>query len=268
MLQRDTLYITDRTSCRYIVVDYPVTQTAGDISADSLWSSTTRTIAPFPMRSKSSGYETPTLLLSGIILSFFILLIIFSRELVSSLPAVFKSLFSLKNHYKLEEKLSLSNMRNIVFVISLIYFPVIITIMADDYISSEFGIYPPLFLILFFLSLIALGIAKKLIFKLLSWLNRDKYTFAVLEKIGFNHIIVAAIVTFPSLLAKLFNPEITEETLIYAMAFSVLPVYIIYIFRSYQIIIGHRFSHFFYILYLCGAEILPIVLLAHFILSL
>lgn len=268
MFQKDTLYITDSVSCRYLIVDLPVTHFNRDISADSLWSSTTKSLAPYPMGSSSKVQNSPNLLLSGIILTFLIILIIFSRELISALPAVFKSIFSLKNHYKLEERLSLSNMRNIVFVISLIYFPVIITIMADNFISSEFGIYPPFFLILFFLSLIAIGVAKKLIFKLLSWLNRDKYTFASLEKTGFNHVIVAAIVTFPSLMAKLFNPELTEETLIYAMAFSILPIYILYIFRSYQIIIGNRFSPFFYILYLCGAEILPIVLLAHFILSL
>ena len=236
--------------------------------ADSLWEAGSKIVSSIPPAEEFGNTAITDVLLSFIILAFFVILIFFSREILTVIPSVFRSTFNLKNHYKIEEKLSLSNMRNVVFLVSLIYFPVIVTIMAGSYIQLRFGIYPPLFLILFFGILILLGIVKKLIFKLLSWLNRDKNTFTLLEKVGYNHIILATIVTFPSLLAQVVTNEYSGEIQIYAMIICVLPVYILYLIRSSQIIIGQRYSHFFYILYLCGAEFLPIVLIVHFILSL
>ncbi len=238
------------------------------LPADSLWGSGSKIVSSIPPIEDGGSGAIPDVVLSLIILIFFIGIIVFSREILSVVPSVLKSAFNLKNHYKIEEKLSLSNMRNMVFFISLVYFPVIITIMAGSYIESEFGIYPPLFLLLFLGFLLVVGIVKKLIILLLSWLNADKNTFSYIEKVGFNHVIIASIVTFPSLLLKLIVNDSTGELLVYAMIISVIPICILYIVRSYQIIIGQHYSHFFYILYLCGAEILPIILIVHFILSL
>ena len=238
------------------------------LPADSLWEAGSKIISSNPPFEEFGNTAINDVLLSLIILAFFVILILFSREILTVIPSVLKSTFNLKNHYKIEEKLSLSNMRNVVFLVSLIYFPVIVTIMAGSYIQTRFSIYKPLFLIVFLAILVSLGIVKKLIFKLLSWLNRDKNTFVFLEKVGYNHIILATIVTFPSLLAQVVTNDYSGEIQIYAMIICVLPVYILYLFRSGQIITGQRYSHFFYILYLCGAEFLPIVLLVHFILSL
>ncbi|GAB1373878.1 MAG: DUF4271 domain-containing protein [Bacteroidales bacterium] len=238
------------------------------LPADSLWEAGSKIISSKPPFEEFGNTAINDVLLSLIILAFFVILILFSREILTVIPSVLKSTFNLKNHYKIEEKLSLSNMRNVVFLVSLIYFPVIVTIMAGSYIQTRFSIYTPLFLIVFLAILVSLGIVKKLIFKLLSWLNRDKNTFVFLEKVGYNHIILATIVTFPSLLAQVVTNDYSGEIQIYAMIICVLPVYILYLFRSGQIITGQRYSHFFYILYLCGAEFLPIVLLVHFILSL
>ena len=238
------------------------------LPADSLWQAGSKIVSSIPPLEESSSGTIPNVLLSLIILIFFIGIIVFSREILSVIPSILKSTFNLKNHYKIEEKLSLSNMRNMVFVISLVYFPVIVTIMAGSFLESKFGIYPPLFLVLFLGFLIVVGVVKKLIILLLSWLNKDKGTFSYIEKVGFNHIIIASIVTFPSLLFKLIVDDGTGELLVYTMIASIIPVIILYFIRTYQIIIGQHYSHFFYILYLCGAEILPIVLIVHFILSL
>ena len=214
------------------------------LPADSLWQAGSKIVSSIPPLEESSSGTIPNVLLSLIILIFFVGIIVFSREILSVIPSILKSTFNLKNHYKIEEKLSLSNMRNMVFAISLVYFPVIVTIMAGSFLESKFGIL------------------------LLSWLNKDKGTFSYIEKVGFNHIIIASIVTFPSLLFKLIVDDGTGELLVYTMIASIIPVIILYFIRTYQIIIGQHYSHFFYILYLCGAEILPIVLIVHFILSL
>ncbi|MDD3273013.1 MAG: DUF4271 domain-containing protein [Bacteroidales bacterium] len=238
------------------------------LPVDSLWEAGTKIVSSIAPIEEVRGGVIPDIILSLIILIFFVGLIVFSREILSVIPSLLKSTLNLKEHFKLEEKLSLSNMRNVVFVVSLVYFPVIVTIMAGRFIESQFGTYPPLFLIICFGIIIILGVVKKLIILLLSWLNKDSNTFSFLEKVGFNHIIIAAIVTFPSLLLKLFIEDGTGEIVVYTMIISIIPIFILYLIRSYQIIIGQQYSHFFYILYLCGAEILPIVLIVHFILSL
>lgn len=268
MFSQDTLYVSDSVSCRYVIVNTYSGQGENVLPADSLWSSSTKSMTMVPFHPESKETEKPDVFLSAIIISFFIILIVFSREIISTVPAVFKSLSNLRDHYKIEDKLVLTQQRNVVFVISLLYFPVITTLIANDYITSEFNIYPPLFLIGFFIFLLLYGLAKKLIFKLLSWINRDKVTFNLLEKVGYNHVIIAAIFTFPSVLIKSFTPSITEERAVIILALSAIPILFVYLYRSYQIIIGHQFSPFFYILYLCGAEILPLVLIANFTLSL
>lgn len=236
--------------------------------ADSLWDSGTKMVTSISATEFGGSGDSPDILLSFIILVFFVGLVVFSRELLTVIPNVIKSTFNFKNHYKIEEKLSLSNMRNVVFVISLIYFPMIVTIMARGFIEEQLSLYLPLFLLFSFIALVSVGLAKKLILLLLAWLNKDKLTFSFIEKVGFNHVIIASIITFPALLMKLLSDDISGELLVYTMAFSILPIYILYLVRGYQIIIGQHYSHFFYILYLCGAEILPIVLIVHFILSL
>ena len=268
MFRTDTLYITDSVSCRYLVYKTYSAHGENILPIDSLWISSTKSLTIVPAPAGNIPSEKPDIFLSGIIISFFIILVVFSREIISTIPAVFKAFTNLRDHLKLEEKLALTQQRNVVFIISLLYFPMIVTLLVDNYVSNEFNIYPPYFLIGFFIFLLLFGLVKKLIYKLLSWINRDKGTFNLLEKVGYNHVIIAAIFTFPAVLIKTFSYAITEKEVVLIMTVSVLPVMLMYLFRSYQIIIGHRFSVFFYILYLCGVEILPLVLIANFILSL
>ena len=161
MFRSDTLYITDSVSCRYFVYKTYSAQGENILSIDSLWRSSTKSLTIVPTPAVNITPEKPDLFLSGIIISFFILLVVFSRELISTIPALLKAFTNLRDHFKIEEKLALTQQRNIVFIISLLYFPVIITLLADNYVSQEFNIYPPYFLIGFFVFLLLFGLTRE-----------------------------------------------------------------------------------------------------------
>jgi len=268
MIVRDTLFITDSVSCKYILVDIDTSQQQVFLPVDNLFGHQTLTKAiASPVPHLSSGYKQNDEILSTLVLAFFIIMVIFSREIINVLPAAINSLFSLKNHYKLEEKLALSGQRNVVTAISALYFPVLLTLMNSEYIFDSFNLLPQYFLILSILSLFVIWLVRKGIFDLLSWLTKDKNTFKLIERIGYNHMIISVVFSLPAILLRFFLPETDPSFILNVLIFSFLFVYLFYIIRSYQIIISHRYSHFFYILYLCSIELLPIALLSNFILS-
>lgn len=268
MIINDTLYITDSLSCKYILVDIDTTQQDIFLPIDNLFGHQTLTkVSASPDPHQAVGYKQNDDMLSTLVLTFFILTVIFSREIVNVFPAALSSLFNLKNHFKLEDKLALSSQRNMVTIISALYFPVLITLMINDYIFDSFQLLPQYFLLICMLVLLALWLVRKGIYDLLSWLTKDKVTFKLIERIGYNHMIISVIFSLPAILLRFFWPDTDASTVLVVLIISVLFVFMIYIVRGYQIIISHHYSHFFYILYLCSIELLPLALISNFILS-
>ncbi|MFA6335297.1 MAG: DUF4271 domain-containing protein [Bacteroidales bacterium] len=267
MLQQDTLYITDSASCRYIVTDIYISQKDTILPIDSLWSTKTLTHTVSLQPGQPGTLKNSDDILSALILAFFVLLVFFSREVINVLPAVLKSLFKLKNHFKLEDKLALSNQRDVVTIIAALYFPVLITLMSGDYLIGKYQILPLSYLLISLGFIFAYWLLRKTLYNILSWVTKDKITFKLVEKIGYNHLIISVIFSFPSILINFIWPGISDYIIINILVISLLFVYVFYIIRGYQIIIAHRYSHFFYILYLCAVELLPVALIVNFILS-
>ncbi|MEN6618454.1 MAG: DUF4271 domain-containing protein [Rikenellaceae bacterium] len=268
MIQKDTLYITDSLSCKYIIIDRYVSQKDTILSIDSLWDhhTLTRTASPSSFH-QPNGFKNGNDILSSLILAFFILLVLFSREIINVFPAVMNSLLKLKNHFKLEDKLALSAQRNVVTVIAALYFPVLVTLMNRGYIIAKYQLLPNYFLLISLAVIFGFWLLRKGLYGILSWLTKDNITFKLIEKIGYNHLIISVIFSFPAILLRFIWPEISDTIILNVLIFSLLLVFIFYIIRGYQIIISHHYSHFFYILYLCGVELLPVALLSNFILS-
>jgi hypothetical protein len=271
MIIKDTLFITDSVSCKYILVDIDTTEQQEFLPVDNLFGHHTLTkvpeILPAASDNFSAGNKQHDEVLSTLVLAFFIIMVIFSREIINVIPAVLSSLFKLKNHFKLEDKLALSGQRTVVTIISALYFPVLLTLMNSDYILDSFQLLPQYFLLLCILTLFTLWLVRKGIYDLLSWLTKDKNTFRLIERIGYNHMIISVIFSLPAIFLSFFWPEIDPSTVLIVLISSVLFVFLIYLIRGYQIIISHHYSHFFYILYLCSIELLPIALISNFILS-
>jgi flagellar biosynthesis protein FlhB len=266
MTVRDTITITDSLSCRFIVLEREQVFTARKVlPVDSLWNTTVISQSHMgEIREISTG---ESYLESSLILLFIIITLFFFREILNTIPSIFKSLLSHKEHVRLEEKLSASTQRNITALIAALFFPIFLTITIGDTVSAYSGI-PGWLQFVFGLGLvIAYWVFKSLVLKFLGWITKNKHIFNLIGKIGYNHLIMAAIFSTPILLSRFFIPELEFSLFYKLLIYCIVLIYVLYLIRVYQTIIINRFSHIFYIVYLCSVELLPIALFANFLLS-
>ena len=265
---RDTITVSDSTTCRFIIIEhrYDTGVIIPATPADSLWGSSTLSITK-PPKGSVPVTDSYAFLVSGLILSFFILLILFSREILITIPNILKTLFNFKNHQRLENKLSISYQRNVTAILSALYYPVIFTLLLGDFIDMNAGI--PGYLIFAGVSgfFLAYWIFKTVILRFLGWVTKVNQPFNLIGKIGYNHLIISVFFSFPALIVSFFFPDMREMILVSILTVCLLLLYLVYLVRTYQAITSYRFSHFFYILYLCIIELLPLALLTNFLLS-
>lgn len=268
MPERDTITVSDSTNCRFIIIES--SPDTGAIipatPANSLWGSSTLSKTKPPKGSVPVS-DSSEFFVSGLILLFSILLILFSREILITIPNIFKTIFSFKNHQKLEHKLSISYQRNVTAALSAFYYPVIFTLLMGEFIDQNVGIEG----YLIFAGITALffvyWVFKTITLRFLGWVTKTNQPFNLIGKMGYNHLIISVIFSFPALIVSFFFPDMKEIIFASILIVCLLFLYLVYMVRTYQAIISYRFSHFFYILYLCIVELLPLALLTNFLLS-
>ncbi|HCT94945.1 MAG: hypothetical protein A2X19_10305 [Bacteroidetes bacterium GWE2_39_28] len=266
MMVRDTITITDSLSCRFIVLERDQFFTARKVlPVDSLWNTTVISQSyPGDISGTSPG---ESYLDSSLIMLFIIITLFFFREILNTIPSIFKSLLSHKEHVRLEEKLSASTQRNITALIAALFFPIFLTITIGDTVSAYSGI-PSLLQFIFALGVVVVyWIFKSFVLNFLGWITKNKQIFNLIGKIGYNHLIMAALFSTPILLSHFFIPELEFSLFYKLLIYCIVLIYVLYLIRVYQTIIINRFSHIFYIVYLCSVELLPIALFANFLLS-
>ncbi|MHC1779939.1 MAG: DUF4271 domain-containing protein [Bacteroidales bacterium] len=266
---RDTLHVCDSISCRLIVLDRDcdTSYVINPLPVNNLWNSYTLSRTKPAKESDPIVTDGSNFANSGITLGFFILIILFIKEIVIITPVIIKTLFSYKNHVRLEQKLSDSNQRNIAAILSALFYPVFAVLILGDFFSENTGLpwYMAFGGVLGFI--FTYWIYKSSALRFVGWITKVKQPFALIGKIGYNHLIISVIFSIPAVIVSLFFSEMKEIIFASVLSFSVLFASLLYLFRTYQSIISYRFSHFFYILYLCIVEILPLALLTHFLLS-
>lgn len=270
MPQKDTIAISDSLTCRFIVVDKPQEPPTKETlrPIDSLWGSQTlsTTIQHSSVITKQEK-ESNDYIVSGFTLLFFILLLLFFREVLSTVPNIIGSTFKLKAQRALEERLSSVNPRDITTLIGALFLTLFIVITFGNYFEKSTEI-PSYTLIPASLGvMVSYWIFKSLALKFSGWLAKRKQPFLLIGKIGYNHLILASIVTIPVIIIPIFTPHFNEVLLLKVLSICYLLIFTLYFIRVYQILISYHFSHFFYILYLCTVEILPIALFINFLLS-
>jgi len=260
ILPCDSLQVNDSLSVTGSPVVLPV---------DSLWKAgkpVTTSVSEDHLNFANTWKEEGAV--SFLVLAFFIAVVIFSREIFSLFPLLIKSLFKLRNHYRLEEKLSFTTQRNITAIISAIYYPLMLTLIFGSSIQDILPVSKLEFFLLSTGVVILLWLVRMGFFRTLAWITKDRNTFRFVEKIGYNHLIISVLFTFPTILITILWPDLEFISQIKILIYCCLFIYGIFLIRSYQIIISNHYSHFFFILYLCTLELLPAALIANIILSL
>lgn len=240
----------------------------GFMPVDSLWGAQTlsstlqqNTIAPKHKKENSNHFT------SGFALLFLILLFLFFREILFTVPNIIRNTFNLKGQKALEERLSSVNQRDITALMGALFLTLFIVITFENYFEESTGIQSFLLIPASFGVIIGYWVFKSLMLRFAGWLSKAKQPFLLIGKLGYNHLILAAIATIPVILIPIFTTEFNEALLLKMLIYCYLALFVLYFIRVYQILISYHFSHFFYILYLCTVEILPIALFINFLLS-
>lgn len=96
----------------------------------------------------------------------------------------------------------------------------------------------------------------------LAWVNRDSL-FKLINKISLTYSCIWYIAILCCFFVIKSIPSALMGTMRYCLIYSTLSILLIYFLQLYSIFVQKGFSHFFYFLYLCTLEILPIVVLLH-----
>lgn len=254
----DTLQTTGKDSST--VVNY--------LPVDSLWGRASSSIPARKYNLPENHSDSPGIAVSLFAMIFFLALILFSREIFSTVRFLAGSFYRLRDQYRNEEKLSYTSQRNLTAFIFSAFYPLLLTLVFGDILIDFLPFSKTGLLFTFLGAMAAVWLSRMAAFKFLSWITRDKNSFRLVERISYNHIIISVLLTFPAVLTIILLPGVEVVTQLMILAICCLLVYILFLVRSYQIIISNHYSHFFIILYLCTLEFLPTVLIANFILSL
>ena len=250
-----------KEAIEYQVKEYPI---------DSLWGRETLVIPQAgytstaiqessPYGKPSPGMSADSYLSSAIILIVTILLTLSLRNIIKILPLIFKATFRYGYHIKIENKLTLIKQRNTLVFVSAICLTLLIVLFAGEYISEQWNISIPIAIAYLLLSLLSYWVFKLAILRLFSWTAKEKKGFFMVGRIGYNYFILLFFMTIPLFLLSIIPNFISQNLLVNLLAILSLSIYIIYLVRTFQTINLARFSHFFYILYLCAAELLPLL---------
>ena len=108
---------------------------------------------------------------------------------------------------------------------------------------------------------------RKGIFALLGWLSDRQAALKAVEKVGYGIFILVVLVScLPAPALLLFPPQVLSFYRIY-LAIVALIGYSVYVKRSFSLISSSGFSCFFWVLYLCTLEILPVSVAVNYLLN-
>ncbi|MBP3344011.1 MAG: DUF4271 domain-containing protein [Bacteroidales bacterium] len=197
------------------------------------------------------------------IIAFFLLAFV---RIAGGLQCALMGLFNYKNLLKIEVEANLYNNRNT----SLLFLTVVFAFLFAN-INFEYNLVgdnlPVRMTFIYTLLLFAsYFLFRYVVCFLLNWVNGRTF-FKYLARVYYTHAILGMLLITVGFVLYMIFPEIGADILKYYSVTALAAVLLIYFVRGNQIIISNGFSQFFWILYLCTLEILPLVVLGHVILS-
>ncbi len=190
------------------------------------------------------------------------LLMIGYRRILEGFALVCRALANNKRLMEIESQSNLQVCRNTLFQFLTIFSSFIFANIAyaTNIIGSSYtlpvrfgGILG--FIVLFFLF-------RRVALQFLCWVNITS-VFKLVHKISLTYACAWYIIVLFCFFAIKSIPSVPMEHMRYCIIFSMLPVMALYFFSIFRIFISKGFSPFFYILYLCTLEILPILVLMY-----
>lgn len=197
-----------------------------------------------------------------IIISMVIFLIFAHRRILQGTLVVLGSLFRHKKLLAIEGQKNLQLCRNTLFAFLTICASFVFANIAYATKIIGSGYTVPIKFIGIAATITAFFVLRYIAFRFLTWVNRNRI-FKLAHRISYTYTCLWYMAVLCCFIVIKSIPSAPMGTMRYCIIFSLLAVLPIYFSAIYKIFIPKGVSHFFYILYLCTLEILPVALLLY-----
>lgn len=197
-----------------------------------------------------------------IIIGMVIYLIFAHRRILQGTRIVLHGIFSQKKLISIETQKNLQVCRNSLFIFLTICASFIFANIAyaTRIIGHQYTV--PLKFAGIAGCIMAFFLLRHLAFRFLAWVNRNS-VFRLAHLISYTYTCIWYMAVFCCFIVIKAIPSAPMGNMRYCIIYSLLAVMTIYFYAIFKIFIPKGVSHFFYILYLCTLEILPVALLLH-----
>lgn len=200
----------------------------------------------------------------GLILAIALFFLFAYNRIIDGLYYVLTSFMSLKKMLIIENQSNTKTSRNTLLLFSIICssFIVVNYNVENRFIENDYPIIINFLLVLF----VAGGyfLFRRVACSLLAWVNSNGI-FITVDQIYYSYSVLWILLSIVWFILYIVFPNLDLPQTAFYIIISVLLFFGLYVIRGYQLIIANGFSHFFYILYLCTLEILPVLILVHLI---
>ena len=184
-----------------------------------------------------------------------VLLLLFYERLLAALRGGFACLHST---YSTQEMLGNNYLSSSVNGISLLFLPLFSQTLVLVEIS-RLGFWWTLVV------LVGLRLLRELVYLLVGWLSSRRTAFRHIETVSHAIALMVMVAALPTFLLGWLAPSIPVLAGWIWLVATVAAGVVVYVWRASAIILQTRFSSYFWVLYLCGLELLPICVAVNFL---
>lgn len=198
----------------------------------------------------------------AIIMALVIYLIFAHRRIVAGVKDVIAATISTKRLISIEKQNNMQVCRNTLFIFLTLCSSFVFANIAYATRIIGYRYTVPVKFVGIFCVIMLYFFLRKISLHFLAWLNNNSL-FRFADNFGHTFCCLWHIIILCCFFVIKSIPSAPMGTMRYCIIFSTLTVFVPYFYALYRIFMQKGISHFFYILYLCTLEILPIAVLLH-----
>ena len=184
------------------------------------------------------------------------------RRIMAGIVQVFSAITSIKRLTTIEEQSNLQVCRNTLFIFLTMCSSFVFANIAYATKIIGYSYSVPIKFAAIFSFIMLFFFIRRIALRFLSWLNINS-VFNLAGKIALTYCCLWHIAVLCCFCVIKSIPSAPMGNMRYCIIISTLVIYIPYFFALFKIFMSKGVSHFFYILYLCTLEILPVAVLLH-----
>lgn len=196
-----------------------------------------------------------------------VVFILFTRKIIEGVARSYTSAFSRIKLREIDWELVLRSNRNYALLFSLFLFGFILSyhIKILDYLPTHNEVPQIVIFSIICLSIVIYILLKRAALSVLDYVN-ETVCFKEINRFYRNYLIISlTLILLGEMCFYLFPLKYTFLTVWFTI--SCIAPYILYLIMATRVIFENKFSLFFYILYICALELLPLVLVIKLILK-